>query len=149
MLEAFWGALERFHERLARKELTNRQARGLTAENLACRHLESLGYVILERNWFDQKTLSEIDIIALHEGKLVFVEVKARLSTEYATPEIAMHGVKRAALLRGISAYARKARAEAEDLRFDTVTVVLGDPPEIQLHPGEPIRPEGRRNAVC
>ena len=129
--------------------MTKRQARGLTAENLACRHLESLGYVIIERNWFDQKTLSEIDVIALHEGKLVFVEVKARLSTEYATPEIAMHGVKRAALLRGISSYARKARAEAEDLRFDVVTVVMGDPPEVEVHPGEPIRPGGGRNAVC
>jgi putative endonuclease len=149
MFEAFWGALERFHERLSRRELTNRQSVGLTAENLACRHLESLGYAILDRNWFDQKTLSEIDVIARHEGKLVFVEVKSRTSAGYASPEIAMNAVKRAALLRGISAYARKVKAGAEDLRFDVVTVVLGDPPEIQVHPGEPIRPEGRRNAVC
>ncbi|MBE7542443.1 MAG: YraN family protein [Bryobacteraceae bacterium] len=149
MLEAFWCALERFHERLARRELTARQAWGLRAENLACRHLESLGYLIIERNWFDQKTLSEIDIIAHHEGKLVFVEVKARESADYATPEIAMHGVKRAALLRGISAYARKARAGVEDLRLDVVTVVLRDPPEVRVFPGEPIRAGERRNAVC
>lgn len=149
MLEAFWCALERFHERLARRELTARQAWGLRAENLACRHLESLGYHVIERNWFDHKTLSEIDIIARHESKLVFVEVKARESTKYATPEIAMHGVKRAALLRGISAYARKARAGVEDLRLDVVTVVLRDPPEVRVFPGEPIRAGGRRNAVC
>jgi len=56
----------------ARKDL------GIDGENLAAKHLESLGYSILERNF--RHRLGEIDIVAEYEGHLVICEEKSRSS---------------------------------------------------------------------
>ncbi len=140
MFRAFWRVIDTLRARAFRRRLTPAHALGRVAEDLACRYLEQRGYVIIDRNWFDRKHLSEIDIVARHQGLLVFVEVKARTSDELAAPEQAIHSVKRAALLRGIQAYAWKLNAPPEQLRFDVVTVVMSDPPRISLHADEPLR---------
>jgi len=49
---------------------------GNQSETLATRFLEQEGFVILERNYFARK-LGEIDIIAMREGVLHFIEVKS------------------------------------------------------------------------
>lgn len=49
---------------------------GDKSENLATRFLEQEGFVILERNYFARK-LGEIDIIALRDDVLHFIEVKS------------------------------------------------------------------------
>ena len=49
---------------------------GDSSENLATRFLEQESYVILERNYFARK-LGEIDIIALKDKVLHFIEVKS------------------------------------------------------------------------
>ena len=54
----------------------NKRAVGAAYEAKAAKHLESLGYRILERNY--RCRTGEIDLVAMHEGCLVFVEVKYR-----------------------------------------------------------------------
>lgn len=49
---------------------------GKTGEDIVCRYLEEKGYTILDRN-FREKHL-EIDILALRNKALIFVEVKTR-----------------------------------------------------------------------
>lgn len=49
---------------------------GDQSETLATRFLEQEGFVILERNYFARK-LGEIDIIAIREDVLHFIEVKS------------------------------------------------------------------------
>jgi len=49
---------------------------GSLGEDIAKKYLLSLGYKILERNWRWRKC--EIDIVAIHQDKIVFVEVKTR-----------------------------------------------------------------------
>ena len=49
---------------------------GNQSETLATRFLEQEGFVILERNYFARK-LGEIDIIAIHDDVLHFIEVKS------------------------------------------------------------------------
>ncbi len=49
---------------------------GDKSENLATAYLEGEGFMILERNYFARK-LGEIDIIALKEDVLHFIEVKS------------------------------------------------------------------------
>jgi putative endonuclease len=149
MFAAFWRWLERRRAHLARRRLTPAHALGRIAEDLACHYLEQRGYIVIDRNWFDRKSLSEIDIIARHEGHLVFVEVKARTTDEFAAPETALHAVKRAALLRGIAAYSARAKTPIAGVRFDVVTVVFTDPPRITLFADERLRHGRRRNAVC
>ncbi len=49
--------------------------KGLKAEEEACEFLKSLGFEIIERNFFSK--FGEIDIIAFKKGVLHFVEVKS------------------------------------------------------------------------
>ncbi|WQW42804.1 YraN family protein [Helicobacter pylori] len=51
------------------------RAKGLKAEEEACGFLKSLGFEMVERNFFSQ--FGEIDIIALKKGVLHFIEVKS------------------------------------------------------------------------
>jgi putative endonuclease len=55
-----------------------RQSLGRLGERLAAKHLERLGYRILERN--HRTRYGEIDLVAYDKRRLVFVEVKARRS---------------------------------------------------------------------
>ena len=57
---------------------------GIDGENLAAKYLESLGYIILERNF--RHRLGEIDIVAEYEGQLVICEVKSRSSGKTIHP---------------------------------------------------------------
>ena len=149
MFDAFLRSLARLRAHFQQKNLIPRQALGREAEDLAHRHLESLGYEVIDRNWFDAKALSEIDMVARHEGELVFIEVKSRTSEIWGPPEIALHSVKRAALRRGIREYARRAGVKAGEVRFDVVTVVMGESPKIEVLRGAPVFTRRRRNPVC
>jgi putative endonuclease len=55
---------------------------GQDAEDIAARYLQAKGYSILERNWKWHR--GELDIICLHNDRLVVVEVKsARADSAY------------------------------------------------------------------
>ena len=58
---------------------------GKTGEDLAAAYLAEKGYEILHRNW--RSSHYEIDIIALKENVLHFVEVKMRSTITYGLPE--------------------------------------------------------------
>lgn len=58
---------------------------GKDGEDLAASYLLQHDYVILHRNW--RHSYYEIDIIALKNKKLHFVEVKTRRSDYYGHPE--------------------------------------------------------------
>ncbi|MBY5960217.1 YraN family protein [Membranicola marinus] len=53
-------------------------------ERIACRFLESKGYLIQERNW--RHSTLEIDIICRKGDLLIFVEVKYRKDNKYGDP---------------------------------------------------------------
>jgi len=56
--------------------LSEHIALGIEGEEQAAQHLQDQHYKILARNWRYKR--AEIDIIAMHQGTLVFVEVKTR-----------------------------------------------------------------------
>jgi putative endonuclease len=62
-----------------------RRALGQLGEDLATQHLQGLGYVVLERNY--RCEYGEVDIVAQDHGRLAFVEVRARRSDAFGTPE--------------------------------------------------------------
>ena len=66
---------------------------GIHGERTAEKHLRSLGYRILDRNWRWRK--GELDLVAEQEEQIVFVEVKARRSQLYGSPEEAITRSKR------------------------------------------------------
>jgi putative endonuclease len=64
------------------------KASGNWGENFACKFLVIRGYKIIERNF--RTRFGEIDIIAVKNDVLSFVEVKTRLSKKFGKPEEAV-----------------------------------------------------------
>lgn len=108
-------------------------------EELAARHLERLGWRILERNW--RCPAGELDIIALEPGPepvVVFCEVKSRRGLGYGTPLEAITAAKVAKLRELALHWLRAQPGPVPHIRFDGVGVLLprDAPPLITHVPG-------------
>ncbi len=76
---------------------------GVIGENLAAAWLVKNGFAILHRNWRHRH--HEIDIIAMREGKLHFIEVKCRNYSRYGHPEDSVNKKKFRYLKRAADQY--------------------------------------------
>ena len=65
--------------------------------------------------------------------RLAVVEVKTRADIDFGRPEEAVGREKRQRLVRGGTEYARRAGVDFDRLRFDIVSVILDDPPTVEL----------------
>jgi putative endonuclease len=106
-------------------------ASGRRGEDLAHRFLQQRGFRVVARNYRARSGAGEIDLVAWDGDALAFVEVKARRTEEFGTPDRAVDQEKRLALLRAAREYARRTRVEWERVRFDIVNVVFSDPPAL------------------
>jgi putative endonuclease len=95
---------------------------GARGEAAAERELRRLGYRILERNY--RCKAGEIDIIAEHQGHVVFVEVKTRSPRSYLPPEAAVDDEKQARVRKTAKFYLSPYR-QPSPARFDVVCVDL------------------------
>lgn len=95
-------------------------ATGRTGEEIACRHLEALGYIIRERNW--QYRRREVDIIAQQGSELVFVEVKTRGASSFGTAMEAVDETKRRHLIEAADYFVRQYRLDLS-VRFDIIGI--------------------------
>lgn len=101
------------------KALARRPRIGRDAERGAATFLERRNYRILETNY--RCRYGEIDIIALDGETLVFVEVRARTSEVYGTPEESVDRRKQRRLsLSALNFLSRGSLGEVE-ARFDVV----------------------------
>jgi putative endonuclease len=85
----------------AARPVRAKDALGRYGEEIAARHLESDGFVVLERNW--RCELGELDIVARDGRVLVVCEVKTRRSDRHGSPfeavtERKLHRVERLGL---------------------------------------------------
>ena len=94
---------------------------GCWGEELAVRYLRKKGYDIVERDWHSNHR--DIDIIALLDDTLVFVEVKTRRNRDFSEPESAVNYQKQRNLLQSINHFLK---TKSIDLpwRFDVITIV-------------------------
>ena len=121
---------------------TLRQQRGQDGEDIAARHLETLGYRLIARNWRPNRKdgpggiRGEVDIIARHGKTLCFVEVKARSSDRFGAPQEAVTAAKQRQISRLANAYLALQRIDDVPCRFDVVEVWLvpGAAPSVKLH---------------
>lgn len=105
----------------------------ILGEDAACEFLKKKGYKILERNF--RKGYGEIDIIALHEKTLIFIEVKTRSSNKFGTPFEAISPSKLRTLLKTAQLYKYVLHPELPDnMRIDAIGVVTakGEVEEIE-----------------
>ncbi len=104
--------------------MTRRQWLGRRGEVLARRHLESQGYVVVETNYRTRR--GEIDLVAEHDGKLVFVEVRTTSTRKFGSPEESITRKKREHLLHAARYYLYARNSADRDWRVDVVAVELG-----------------------
>jgi putative endonuclease len=99
------------------------KALGRYGENLAAAHLESLGMVVLQRNY--RCKFGEIDIVARDGSTLVICEVKTRTRVTYGTPLEAITGQKAARLRRLASHWLEDHDVSPPSVRIDVVSVLV------------------------
>jgi len=106
---------------------------GQRGETAAARYLRKQGYVIVARS--QQEQLGEIDIVAVDDRTVVFVEVKTRESTAAGLPTEAVDADKQKRLTRLALGYLRRHDLLENDARFDVVSILwpaTSTKPEIQ-----------------
>ena len=98
---------------------------GSLAEDYAVKLLVRNGYKIINRNF--QAPFAEIDIIAVKDDTLVFVEVKARRSLRFGRPEEAVNKQKINKIIKAGELFCKKYQDLPEKQRVDVVSLVLED----------------------
>lgn len=96
---------------------------GRQGEELACRHLRSLGYRILCCNY--RRRQGEIDIVAEEGAVLVFVEVKTRSGIAFGDPLEAVTFRKRQQIAGTALQYLAENDRHDSASRFDVVGVLI------------------------
>ena len=115
----------KFEMKYSKKQL------GKTGELLAVKFLKQKGYQIIEQNY--RSAWGEIDLVALDEAVLVFVEVKTRRSLKFGTPQMAVTNSKQRKMSKAALDYLQERDGFDYVCRFDVMSIVF--PPE----PSEPI----------
>lgn len=92
-------------------------------EELATQFLKKKGYKIIDRNF--RKGYGEIDIVALKDNTLVFVEVKTKTSNLYGSPLEEITYFKLKSLLKTAQFYKLLNPRLPDALRIDAISVML------------------------
>lgn len=114
---------------------------GKLGEQYAAAYLDQLGYQLVAanftlpvgRNRRGATVTAEIDLVAYDRNTLCFIEVKTRASDWFAPPQASIDLRKRRQIARAARAYRELFAIENDPYRFDAVTIVLTDPPQIEL----------------
>lgn len=94
---------------------------GKKGEDAAVNFLKKEGYLIVERNWINQKY--EIDIIARNDEYIVFIEVKTRSSDWWGNPEEAVSKAKIKRIVAAADFYLNKYDIDLP-ARFDVIAAI-------------------------
>ncbi len=99
------------------------QSVGHEAETMAADFLQDQGYRIINRNW--RCRWGELDLIAQEGETLVFIEVKARSSHDFGSPEESLTRTKQRKLLKAAWQYLQSANMLESEWRFDLIAIDL------------------------
>jgi putative endonuclease len=106
---------------------SNNRKIGDKGEDIACFYLEKHGFLIQERNHL--RKWGEIDIIAVKDGILHFIEVKSVIDKGNTTgyrPEENVHSLKQRKLRRVIQTYLNEHKYNNDaDFKFHVITVMI------------------------
>lgn len=103
-----------------------RRQLGSDGERAAERFLRGRGYTIVERNY--RCAIGEIDLIALHRGTVVFIEVKTLRRATFGAPQDAVGLPKQRQIARVADHYIGAQRLDDREVRFDVVGVCMDGP---------------------
>ncbi len=104
----------------------NNREKGDIGEGIACNYLKNRGYLIQNRNY--REKYGEIDIIAVKDNILHFIEVKSVYidkSHDKYRPEENVHDLKQRKLRRIIQVYINRNNLSNSEFRFHVITVKI------------------------
>lgn len=116
---------------LSLSDMSIQNDHGRWGEAVALEYLTGQGLQVVEQNWRYKR--AEIDLIAMEDKTLVFIEVKTRANSDFGLPEEMVNKRKQRLVIDAAQAYMRSIGHEWE-IRFDIVSI-LGSPgakPEIK-----------------
>ncbi|PKM89824.1 MAG: YraN family protein [Firmicutes bacterium HGW-Firmicutes-12] len=113
------------NEQIKQGESMDRIKLGRKAEEAAAEYIIEQGYIILERNCRFHE--GEIDIIAEHQGELVFIEVRSRQSSVHGYPQETVNYKKQQKLKRLANHYLKLKRAWNRNCRFDVIGILFDE----------------------
>ena len=99
----------------------NQWETGRSAEQVAAAYLRARGYHIWKSNWRSGK--KELDLVAIHRGELVVVEVKSRVGNQVNLPSEVVHPGKQRNIIRAAEAFIRYHNCR-RPTRFDVIAVI-------------------------
>ncbi len=94
---------------------------GKNGEDIATEYLIKNNYKVIERNFYCKS--GEIDIIALKNNYIVFIEVKSRSNDKYGLPSEAVTKAKLEHLYKTARYYLYTRNLQDEFVRFDVIEV--------------------------
>ena len=110
---------------------------GKIGEDVACRLLEDMGHVILERNW--RSGHLEIDIISVASDGIHFVEVKTRRMNIQAPPQENVNRTKQARIAKAAARYLKSGKGCSYgnlECSFDVIAITFnGDEAQTEWIP--------------
>lgn len=101
----------------------HKQQLGKFGESLAASYLQKQGYRIIERNF--RGRYGELDIIAIKDKILVFVEVKTRIGRQFGLPEEAVTARKLGEVVKTAEFYKISHHNLPDALRIDVIAIEL------------------------
>jgi len=90
-------------------------------EEIAEKYLQKLGFKIIDRNFRARNT--ELDIVAIHDNTLIFVEVKTRSTNKFGTPFEQIAYFKLKSLIKAAQHYKITHKNLPDLMRIDAVSV--------------------------
>jgi putative endonuclease len=102
------------------KNMAEHNIKGQKGENIASEFLMSKGYEIICKNWRNGK--DELDIISMHNGTLVVVEVKTRGTDYFGEPHEFVGKAKQKRMMKATQQYIEKENIQL-DVRFDVIAI--------------------------
>jgi len=100
---------------------------------MAINFLECQGYQLLEKNFRSGR--GEIDIIAIKNGLLLFVEVKTHTGLSHGTPEDKVRWYQQRKIVDTAQRYLSNCYWEGQ-IRFDVIVVYINGSQGIRHFPG-------------
>jgi putative endonuclease len=117
----------------------SRQRLGTAGEDLACAQVERLGYRVIERNY--RSRFGEIDIIAIDDDTVVFIEVKTKTSGDFGDPVDEVTPQKMRQIVSMGEEYHSFCCQPSTPCRFDVVAVDCSVMPPTLTHYKDAFRP--------
>ena len=106
---------------------------GQIGEKTAVAFLERHGFHVLQRNF--RNKLGEIDIVAKDGDTICFIEVKTRKTDAFGSPLESVTTAKQRKIIHVALSYLKVQGRDETNVRFDVVSVILGDEegPQVEI----------------